>query len=161
MEVADFSEIAEEFTRRVTTMIWCSVATVDAKQRPRSRILHPLWEGSTAWVCTHRNSLKSKHLERNPYVSLAYIMDFWKPVFADCTAAWIDDLNEKRRVWELCKSTPPPVGFDPATDFVSYDHENFGLLKLTPWRIAVVTFPAPSQYEGQRIWRKREGEKTV
>ena len=45
--------------------------------------------------------------------------------------------------------------FDPAQDFISFDNEIFGLLKLAPWRIAIVTFPAPSHEEGQRIWRKR------
>jgi len=30
-------------------------------------------------------------------------------------------------------------------------------LQLTPWRIALVTFPAPSHDEGQRIWRAQEG----
>jgi hypothetical protein len=37
------------------------------------------------------------------------------------------------------------------------DHEKFGLLKLTPWRIALVTFPAESHDTGQRIWRRRDG----
>jgi len=31
------------------------------------------------------------------------------------------------------------------------------LLKLTPWRIALVTFPAESHATGQRIWRRRDG----
>src|SRR4030095_13729196 len=78
MEIRHFSKIEEEFIGRVHTMVWCNVATVDSRQRPRSRILHPLWEGSTGWVGTHRNSFKSKHLEQNPYVSLAYITDVMK-----------------------------------------------------------------------------------
>ena len=130
MQVTNFSEIEAEFIQRVHTMVWCSVATVDAQQRPRSRILHPIWEGSTGWIATHRNSYKSKHLAQNPYVSLAYITDAFKPVYADCTAAWIDDLAQKRRIWDLFKTTPPPLGYDPAQDFVRPDHENFGLLKL-------------------------------
>ncbi|RIK40361.1 MAG: pyridoxamine 5'-phosphate oxidase [Chloroflexi bacterium] len=156
MEVKQFAEIEEEFIQRVHTMIWCNVATVDHKQRPRSRILHPIWEGSTGWIGTHRNSYKSKDLEHNPYVSLAYITDIMKPVYADCIAGWVDDLAQKERIWNLFKNTPPPLGYDPAPDFISPDHENFGLLKLTPWRIAIVTFPAPSHDEGQRIWRRRE-----
>jgi hypothetical protein len=155
MEVRDFSEIEEEFINRVHTMVWCNVATVDSRQRPRSRILHPIWEGSTGWVTTHRNSYKHTHLAHNPYVSLAYIMEVMKPVYVDCTAAWVDDIEQKRRVWELFKNAPPPLGFDPAHDFVSPDHENFGLLKLTPWRIALVSFPAESHYAGQRIWRSK------
>jgi hypothetical protein len=156
MEVTNFSELEAEFTQRVCTMVWCNVATIDSKQRPRSRILHPIWEGSTGWIGTHRNSYKSKDLDHSPYVSLAYIVDVMKPVYVDCTVEWIPDLDQKRRIWDLFKNTPPPVGYDPAQDFISPDHENFGLLKLTPWRIALVTFPAESHYHGQRIWHRKE-----
>lgn len=156
MEVTDFSEIEDEFIRRVHTMVWCNVATVDRLQRPRSRILHPIWEGGTGWIATHRNSYKNTHVAHNPYVSLAYITDINKPVYADCTAEWVEDRDQKVRVWDLFKNTPPPLGYDPAIDFVSPDHEKFGLLKLTPWRIALVTFPAESHAEGQRIWHRRD-----
>jgi hypothetical protein len=157
MEVTDFSEIEDEFIRRVHTMVWCNVATIDRLQRPRSRILHPIWEGGTGWIATHRNSYKHAHLTHNPYVSLAYITEIMKPVYVDCTAAWVDDLDQKMHIWELFKNAPPPLGYDPAIDFVRPDHDNFGLLKLTPWRIALVTFPAESHETGQRIWRKRNG----
>ena len=157
MEVADFSEIESEFIQRVHSLVWCNVATVDQQQRPRSRILHPFWEGATGWVATHRNSYKNKHLAHNPYVSLAYFSstEVMKPVYVDCTAEWMDDPNEKRRIWELFLNAPPPLGFDPTPDFISPTHENFGVLKLTPWRIALVNFPAPSHEAGQRIWHRR------
>jgi uncharacterized pyridoxamine 5'-phosphate oxidase family protein len=155
MEVHDFAEIEEEFIQRVHSMVLCNVATVDGRNRPRSRILHPIWEGATGWIGTHRNSHKSGHLARNPYVSLAYIQEAMKPVFVDCSAAWVEDLEQKCRIWDLFKNSPPPLGYDPAVDFIRPDHENFGLLKLTPWRIALVTFPASSHAEGQRIWRRR------
>src|SRR5512133_3656263 len=105
MEVSDFSEIEEEFLRRVRAMVWCSVATVDSCGRPRSRILHPLWEGEVGWIGTHRGSFKREHLARNPYVSLAYITEIHRPVYADCRAVWVDDMDEKRRVWDLFKNT--------------------------------------------------------
>jgi len=156
MEVTHFSEIEAEFIQRVHSIIWCNVATVDDRQRPRSRILHPIWEGATGWIATHRNSYKNKHLAQNPFVSLAYIntADIMKPVYVDCTAEWVNDLAEKQRIWELFLNTPSPLGFDPAPDFISPSHENFGVLKLTPWRIALVNFPAPSHEAGQRIWRR-------
>jgi hypothetical protein len=154
MEIKDFAEIEEEFLQRVRRMIWCSAATVDGRGRPRSRILHPLWDGATGWICTHRSSYKSQNLAHHPYVSLAYITEITRPVYADCETAWVEDPGEKRRVWNKFKNTPEPLGFDPAVDFISPDHEIFGLLKLTPWRIALVTFPAPSHAEGQRIWHK-------
>ena len=155
MEITDFKEIEDEFIRRVHRMVWCNAATVDAKGRPRSRLLHPIWEGPTGWITTHRHSFKHKHLARSPYLSLAYITEIMSPVYVDVTAAWEEDLSEKRRVWDLFKSAPEPLGFDPAHDFISYDHPGFGLLKLTPWRVALVSFPAPSHAEGQKIWRAK------
>jgi hypothetical protein len=155
MDVAAFVDIEDEFITRVHTMVWCSAATVDGRARPRSRILHPIWEGATGWIGTHRNSYKHKHLARNPFMSLAYITDIMKPVYVDVRATWEDDLQAKERIWALFRAAPPPLGYDPAVDFIRYDHENFGLLKLAPWRIAIVTFPAPSHDAGQRIWRAR------
>ncbi len=156
MEVTNFAGIEEEFIRRVHTMVWCNMATVDGKQRPRSRIVHPIWDGQTGWIGTHRTSYKQKHLLTNPYVSLAYITDAMNPVYADCTAEWVDDVGEKVRIWNLFLHAPPPLGFDPAPTFGSFDHPDFGLLKLTPWRIALVSFPAPSHELGQRIWHRQE-----
>lgn len=158
MDVRSFSEIEAEFLERVYRMIWCNVATVDGRGRPRSRLLHPIWEGMTGWIATHRHSHKSRHLANNPYVSLAYITNIHQPVYVDCRATWVEDLEEKQRIWELFKNTPPPMGFDPAQDFVRPDHEVFGLLRLDPWRIALVSFPAASQAEGQRIWRRPDGD---
>lgn len=152
MKISNFSTIETEFIERVHKMVWCNVATIDKQQRPRSRILHPIWEGSTGWIGTHRDSHKSQHLAHNPHMSLAYISDVMNPVYVDCTAEWIDDLDQKKRIWDLFKNAPEPLGYDPAHDFISPDHENFGLLKLTPWRIDLVNFPAPSFAEGTKVW---------
>ena len=153
MKVTHFAEIEAEFIKRVHTMVLCSAATIDAHNRPRSRILHPIWEGATGWIGTHRHSHKAHHLERNPYMSLAYTGDAMNPVYVDCKAEWRDDLAEKQRIWDLFKNAPQPLGYDPAQDFIRFDHENFGLLKLTPWRIDLVSFPAPSMGEGTRVWQ--------
>lgn len=146
MEVSAFSDIEQEFTARIGKMVWCSVATVDTQGRPRSRVLHPIWEGTVGWIATGPNSHKRKHLERNPHLSLAYIADVLKPVYVDCTAEWITDRVEHQRIWELFKTTPPPMGYDPTPIFNTIDR--FGLLKLTPWRIEIAQFPG----EG-RVWR--------
>jgi len=153
MHVSNFSEIEAEFTKRVQTMVWCNVATVDSQQRPRSRILHPIWEGATGWIGTHRNSFKSRHLSQNPHLSLAYTTNIMNPVYVDCVAEWIDNLDEKKRVWNLFKDTPEPIGYDPAHDFIRPDHENFGLLKLKPWRIDIVSFPAENFEKGTLVWK--------
>jgi hypothetical protein len=154
MQVKHFSEIEAEFSQRVRTIVWCNVASVDSQGRPRSRILHPIWEGSTGWIGTSPTSLKAKHLVRNPFVSLAYITSVMNPVYVDCKAEWMDDMEVKRHVWNLFASTPEPIGYDPAIDFVAPNSDKWGVLKLTPWRIDLVSFPAPSFEEGTRIWRQ-------
>jgi len=135
MEVEAFAAMEAEFLARVSRMVWCNVATIDRQGRPRSRILHPLWEGPVGWIGTRRESLKARHLAAQPFVSLAYIADVAKPVYVDCHAAWIDDAAAN-------------LGYDPAPIFERVDHPNFGLLQLEPWRIELANFPAPSQ-----VWR--------
>jgi general stress protein 26 len=153
MRVASISEIEQEFQARVNKMVLCSFATLDAHNRVRSRILHPLWEGMTGWICTRRGTPKAKHLAHHPYVSLAYIADIEKPVYVDCVAGWEDDADTKRRIWELFRTTPPPVGYDPTPVFGSPDHPNFGLLKVTPWRINLSDQKSKTPYV---IWEKSE-----
>jgi hypothetical protein len=152
----DFAEIAPELMARVNQMVWCSAATIDGQGRPRSRILHPLWEGSVAWVTTDPRSLKSRHLARYPYVSLAYVGDIAKPAYADCFAEWVTDRETRQRVWDLCLQTPPPMGFDPAPIYGAVDgplegRPAFGVLKLTPYRVVLTQWPEPAT-----IWTPAE-----
>ncbi len=148
IRVNSFAEIEAEFIERVHSVVWCSFATIDTKNRPRSRILHPIWEEATGWILTWRNSPKAGHLAHNPHVSLAYVADIAKPVYVECTAEWIDDTAGKQHVWDLFAAAPEPLGYDPAPIFQAVDHPNLGLLKLTPWRIEVATVPVHSH-----IWR--------
>jgi general stress protein 26 len=149
MEVATFAEIETEFLARVSDSVYCNMATVDLKNRPRSRIMHPIWEGAIGWVISWPESLKAAHLRRNPHVSLAYFChDKNKPVYVDCTAEWLTDRTAQQRVWEFYRTVPPPIGFDPTPHYGSIDHPHFGLLKLIPWRIELYTLGGESI-----IWR--------
>jgi len=156
MEVASFDEIAEEFNARVARIVWCTVATVDRKGRPRTRILHPIWEGATGWIGTSRNSHKAKHIEKNPYVSLSYWDQQHQQIYADCKAEWVDDPAEKQRIWDLYKRTPPPLGYDPAIIPPWSGGPNggvFGVLKLTPWRIELFAISQMATGTEPAIWR--------
>src|SRR5687767_14245645 len=150
MEVSKFEELQPEFMKRVSSAIYCSVATIDRMNRPRSRMMHPVWDGQIGWVISWPQSHKAKHLQGNPYVSLAYINDRDKPVYVDCQAEWIDEAREKERIWELHKNTPPPLGFDPEPHYGTINHPYYGLLKFTPWRIEL------GNLNGEPIiWRER------
>ena len=70
-DIDTFAEIEPEFRERVDRMVWACVATIDTRNRPSTRILHPIWEGRTGWIGTHRSSTKRLHLEHNPNVFLA------------------------------------------------------------------------------------------
>jgi general stress protein 26 len=139
--ITSFDEIKDEFEARVRRMVWCTVATVDTAGRPRTRILHPIWEGGgdagpTGWIATGRHSLKEKHLAANPFVSITYWDPQHQQVYAECKTSWEDDPAEKLRVWNLYKTTPPPYGYDPQMIWqTGPDDPGYGLLKLTPWRI--------------------------
>jgi len=148
IEVSEFAEIADEFEKRVRDMVWCSAATVDTVGRPRTRVLHPIWEGYTAYIGTSPASLKLKHLSKTPNMSLAYIKNPMKPVYADCTVETVTDAAEKQRIWDLFKSEPDPYGYDPALVFGSVEDERWGVLKLTPWRIEVYQIAVES-----KIWK--------
>jgi general stress protein 26 len=135
MEIALFEEMQVEFMRRVSQAVYCTMATVDLKNRPRTRVLHPIWDGPIGWVISWPASHKAKHLAHNPAVSLAYIPDKEKPVYVDGFAEWIENFDEKRRIWDLHRTTPAPSGFDPQPHYGSVEHPYFGLLMIMPWRI--------------------------
>jgi general stress protein 26 len=151
--LSSFRDIEPDFSARVREIVWCTVATTDGKGRPRSRVLHPLWEGSTGWILTSRHSRKEKHLAGNPYVSLSYANQELEQVYADCRAEWEDRSPEKSRIWDLFASTPPPVGYDPIAFWPGGKQDpTFGVLRLTPWRIEVVSLASLMQ-GGGKIWR--------
>lgn len=154
MDVKDFSELSDKFREITERIVWCTVATVDARGRPRSRILHPVWEGSTGWIATGRQSHKAKHLANNPFVSLTYWDPKHEQTIIDCKAEWQDDQPTRDHVWELLKTTPEPVGYDPKLFWPGADDPSFGVLKLTPWRLEVWSLAAMAKGEPAQVWRQ-------
>ncbi|MBQ61607.1 MAG: pyridoxamine 5'-phosphate oxidase [Gammaproteobacteria bacterium] len=154
MDIDSFSVIEEEFDSRVRKIVWCTVCTLDRKERPRSRILHPIWEGKVGWIATGRETLKTKHLAENSYVSLSYWDPDHEQVYADCKAQWDDDPVQRECIWALFKSTPEPVGYDPGVFWKNYDDPAYGLLKLTPWRIELSGVVQMSQGKPPQVWRQ-------
>jgi len=149
-----FDEIKDEFNSRVSRIVWCTVTTVDGKGRPRARILHPIWEGSTGWICTGRHSFKERHIEKNEFVSLSYWDPQHQQVYAECKAEWEDDKGERQRVWDLFKSTPMPYGYDPAMFWPGGPaSDEFGLLKLTPWRVEVSSINDMAAGKPALVWK--------
>ena len=136
--VATFDELAAEFHRRVSRIVWCTLATVAPDGMPWTRVLHPVWEASTGWIATTRHGLKARHLAHEPRVSLTYWDAVQDVVTVHATADWADDAPTRERVWQLFLTTPPPLGYDPG-DFWpgGPDDPAFGLLRLRPTRIDI------------------------
>ena len=153
--MTEFADLADKFKAITERIVWCTVATVDTQGRPRSRILHPIWEGSTGWIATGRQSHKAKHLAANPYVSLSYWDPQHEQTMIECRAEWQDDAATKARIWDLLKTTPEPVGYDPAAFWQAGPTDpTFGVLKLTPWRLEVWSLAAMAQGEPAQVWRQ-------
>ena len=139
----ELEQVAPAFVEMAHRIVWCSAATVDAKGRPRSRVLHPIWEwnGSqlVGWVGTGPTPTKRTHLEASPFVSINYWSPSQDTCVAECKATWGFDDETRSRVWELLKNGPEPVGYDPAiiAGWESPQSEGFAALRLDPWRLRV------------------------
>jgi hypothetical protein len=157
-----FESIEEDFLRISAEVVWATVATVDTRGRPRTRILHPYWEvidgRPVGWIGTVRSPLKSKHLAANPFVSVAYWSPKQETAHADCRAAWADD--ERERVWNLFLEAEAPLGYDPGTLPQWKDGPLggvFAALRLDPWRVMVLTAEDAAEDRWYKRYR-REGE---
>jgi general stress protein 26 len=155
MEVDDFADIAEEFRRRIEQTQWATMTTVDERGRPRGRLVHPVWEEPVCWLATGRHSFKAKHLEQNPYVSLAYWDQSHEQIYAECTATWVDDGAERRRLWDLYAHKPE--GYPLDRFFRRPDHPEYGLLRLDPWRIELWDVKGLFAQTPPQVWRPPTG----
>lgn len=137
------SRVAPAFIEMAHRIVWCSAATVDRKGRPRSRVLHPIWEwdGSelVGWVGTGPTPLKRAHLEHSPNLSANYWSPSQDTCVAECRATLLYDLETRESVWSKLKNGPEPVGYDPAIipGWDDASSEGFAALRLEPWRLRV------------------------
>ena len=159
--MAELAEVAPQFVEMAHRIVWASVATTDTENRPRTRILHPIWEwdgsGLIGWIGTGPTPTKRAHLAHNPNVSVSYWAPSQDTCVADCEAEWAFDEFTCTRVWEMFKHAPAPLGYDPAM-IPSWDGpttDSFAVLRLIPWRLRV--FPGSLLLEGTGdllTWRR-------
>jgi hypothetical protein len=159
--VTALPEVAPAFVEMAHRIVWATVATVDPHDRPRSRILHPIWdwdgEGLRGWIATGPTPLKRAHLGRNPFVSVNY----WSPnhdtCTAECRATLLLDDETRTAVWERFATAPEPVGYDPRIVPV-WDEptsDTFAAIRLDPWRLRVFPGTVLLQGEGTVLdWRQ-------
>ncbi|GAA3803985.1 pyridoxamine 5'-phosphate oxidase family protein [Amycolatopsis tucumanensis] len=152
--VASFAELEAEFNAYVGSIGYATMVTVDSRNRPRTRILIPVWENvdgqPRGWLATYRTPVKAAHLARNPHTSFSY----WKPgnnsVAVEAVAEWVDDVDVKSHVWRLYRNTSPRgAGYDLGAFWRSPSDPKLHVLRLEPWRIQVIR----GADLRSRIWR--------
>jgi hypothetical protein len=151
--------VATEFVAIAHRVVWATLATVDRRGRPRSRVVHPIWEpagdGIVGWVTTRPTPLKRAHLARTPYVSVSYWDAAHDVAVAECAARWVDDVSERARVWGLCRAAPAPLGHDPATVWPNGpDSPDAAVLRLDPWRLRAAAAATLARGESAAVWRR-------
>jgi hypothetical protein len=74
--VPDFAAIGEEFDAYVGAIGYATMVTVDARHRPRTRVLIPVWEvvdgAPLGWLATFPTPVKLAHLAGNPHANFSY-----------------------------------------------------------------------------------------
>ena len=147
----------EQFVAIAHRVVWCTLATVDRHNRPRSRIVHPVWEirdgALHGVVATRPTALKRAHLAHAPHVSCTY----WDPAHdvavAECAAHWLDE-DERDDAWERIRRAPAPVGYDPGAIWPGGPASaDFAVIALAPWRVSAATATALARGERAGVWR--------
>lgn len=139
----ELTTVAPAFVEMAHSIVWCSVATVDTKGRPRTRVLHPIWQWDgthlTGWIGTGPTPTKRAHLQNSPYMSLSYWSPSHDTCVADCHVTWASDDETRTMVWNLFANAPEPVGYNPAIvpGWDSPTAAAFAVLHLQPWRLRV------------------------
>ncbi len=154
------AEIAPKFIAMAHQIVWCTAATVDQDNRPRSRVLHPIWEWDgeslVGWIATGRTPLKAAHLDNNAHMSCNYWTPSQDTCVAECRTSWVSDAETKHRVWDLFVNGPEPVAYDPSMipGWENADSPGFDPLRLDPWLIRLM--PGESLMTGTyatEVWK--------
>ncbi|MFI6291725.1 pyridoxamine 5'-phosphate oxidase family protein [Nonomuraea sp. NPDC050790] len=138
-----FSEIQDAFEAYIGDIVYATMTTVDKKNRPRARVLIPIWEvvdgEPLGWLATYRTPVKEAHLANNPHTTFSYWTPRQNAVNVDTVAEWVDDLEVKRRVWDLYRKTSPRgAGYNLGNFWKSPGDPKLHVLRLEPWRVQVI-----------------------
>ena len=138
-------------------IVWCTAATTGTDGRPRTRVLHPIWEwdGSalTGWIATSPSSPKAAELAAVPALSLNYWAPDHDTCTADCDAVFESDPAAVAAGWRRFAEGPEPVGYDPSIipGWDSPESPGFGVLRLTPRRLRVMPGTVMTQGRGELL----------
>lgn len=153
-------QTAPAFIEMAHQIVWCSVATVDENNRPRSRVLHPFWEYDgnelVGWVGTGATPTKRAHIDHSGFASLNYWTPSQDTCVAECRATWCFDIETRQRIWQRFLELPEPLGYNPAIipGWDSPESDAFSVLRFDPWRLRVFPGSALMGQEGEvLLWK--------
>lgn len=160
-------EIAPDFVAMAHSIVWASVATVDDDAKPRTRILHPIWDWDGTdlfgWIATVPTPIKRAHLAAHPEVSVSYWTTTHDTCSAECLVEWYTDDDTRAEVWNTFATGPEPVGYDPAIIPMWKDgptSDAFAVLRLTPYRLRVMPGSVMTTGEGTVLtWSDHSGRR--
>jgi general stress protein 26 len=137
------------FREAAAKLTWAYLAT-NEKQQPHVRVVHPAFEGEKVWIATGRKSPKARQIEANPRVELFYsVGEQFTHLTVTGSARFIDDLDEKKRVWNGKVFDYELGQFWPAGP----QAPDFGLILMTPSRIELTSLPEMTTGKKPLVWK--------
>lgn len=144
VRVSEFTDIEHDFSSYISDIKYATMVTVDRHNRPRARVLLPVWEivdgHPVGWLAAFRTPIKDAHLAANPHTTYAYWSPRQNAVFVDSVSTWVEDEETRRYAWErYLDGGPPGVGYDPARYWPGGPTDpEFQVIRIEPWRIQLV-----------------------
>jgi general stress protein 26 len=142
--VDTFADIRRTFLAYISDIRYCTMVTVDSANRPRARVMLPVWEvvdeRPVGWLAVFKTPVKARHLQRNPHTTYSYWSPRQNAVHIDAVSSWIDDPEVKTYAWNVYKSgSPAGVGYDPIGYWPGGPTDpTYHLIRIEPWRIQLV-----------------------
>jgi hypothetical protein len=158
--MSSLADVAPAFIEMAHRIVWCTASSVDTSGRPRSRVLHPIWQWDgatlTGWIATDPTSPKRAQLDANPYLSCGYWAPSQDTCTAECAVEWKLDDASRAEGWRRFAEGPAPVGYDPSIipQWPDPQAPQFGILELRPWSLRVMPGTVMTAGSGELLtWR--------
>jgi general stress protein 26 len=155
---SSFPEIQAQFEAYLGDIVYATMTTVDAKGRPRARILIAVWETIDArpvgWLATYKTPVKAAHLANNPHATFSYWSPRQNAVAIDVVSEWVDDPKGQAACVGAVPHRQPRRGRVRPGQFwrAGPSDPQLHVLRLNPWRVQVIRGTDLQS----RIWREDE-----